>query len=56
MTLPTNAVQRKATPMFSGLLQYFPDALAAVAQVSYAGNEKHNPGEPLHWAPGFGCR
>jgi hypothetical protein len=31
---------------------YFPDALAAVARVSVAGNKKHNPGEPLHWARG----
>jgi hypothetical protein len=31
-------------------LDYFPDALAAVAQISYQGNQKHNPGEPLHWA------
>jgi hypothetical protein len=31
-------------------LNYFPKALAAVAEVSRRGNEKHNPGEPLHWA------
>lgn len=31
---------------------YFPDALAAVAQVSKVGNDQHNPGEPLHWARG----
>ena len=48
--LPTDSTERKATPMFSGLKVYFPDALAAVSQVSFAGNEKHNPGEPLHWA------
>jgi hypothetical protein len=35
--------------MFSGLLAYFPDALAAVAHCSYVGNEQHNPGQPLHW-------
>ena len=29
---------------------YFPDALAAVAEVSRMGNEQHNPGQPLHWA------
>jgi hypothetical protein len=28
----------------------FSHALAAVAEVSRRGNEKHNPGEPLHWA------
>ena len=36
--------------MFSGLLAYFPDALAEVAYVSYVGNEQHNKGQPLHWA------
>jgi hypothetical protein len=41
---------RKQTPMFAGLLNYFPDALAAVAHCSYVGNEQHNPGQPLHWA------
>lgn len=43
---------RKATPLFDGLFKYFPDALAAVARVSQKGNDKHNPGEPLHWARG----
>lgn len=36
--------------MARGLLDYFPDALAEVAHVSFVGNEQHNPGEPLHWA------
>lgn len=34
--------------MFSGLLQYFPSALAVIARHSYLGNQKHNPGLPLH--------
>lgn len=41
---------RKATPIATGVLDYFPAALAEVARVSLAGNEQHNPGEPLHWA------
>lgn len=45
-----NSSERKAEPIYSGAMRYFPDALAAVARVSKAGNEKHNPGEPLHWA------
>lgn len=48
--LPTDPKERKKIPMYSGLLKYFPDALAEVAKVSWAGNEQHNPGEPLHWA------
>lgn len=42
--------QRKKMPMARGVLDYFPDALAAVAEHSQAGNDKHNPGEPLHWS------
>lgn len=43
---------RKAIPIFEGVLMYFPKALAAVAEVSAAGNKQHNPGQPLHWARG----
>lgn len=46
------SAERKAAPIHAGVLQYFPDALAAVARVSKAGNDKHNPGEPLHWSRG----
>jgi len=49
-TLPNDAAGRKAVPITSGVLDYFPDALIAVAEVSRVGNEQHNPGEPLHWA------
>ena len=52
MTLPTDAKARKAIPIGTGVLDYFPDALAAVAEVARAGNEQHNPGQPLHWARG----
>lgn len=48
--LTSDSKQRKDTPIFSGVLRYFPDALAAVARVSKRGNDKHNPGEPLHWS------
>jgi hypothetical protein len=33
-------------------LDYFPAALVEIAKVSFAGNEQHNPGQPLHWARG----
>ena len=42
--------KRKETPVFSGVLKYFPDAILEVARVSKIGNDQHNPGEPLHWA------
>lgn len=48
--LTTNAKERKETPLTTGVLDYFPDALAEVARVSKAGNDQHNPGQPLHWA------
>jgi len=49
MSLPTDAKARKAVPLYSGLIRYFPQALAAVAELSAIGNEQHNPGQPLHW-------
>jgi dATP/dGTP diphosphohydrolase len=48
--LPEEAKARKQYPVASGLLDYFPDALAVVSNVSWNGNEQHNPGQPLHWA------
>jgi len=48
--LPDSAKERKCFPVASGFMDYFPDAICAVAGVSYRGNEQHNPGQPLHWA------
>ena len=50
--LPTDYAERKGTPMATGCLDYFPDALAAVARLSKKANEKHNPGQKLHWSKG----
>lgn len=50
MKLPTDAKLRKAIPLCTGVLDYFPDALCEVAELSRIGNEQHNPGQPLHWA------
>ena len=44
--------ERKTVPITTGFLDYFPDAVAEASQVSWLGNEKHNPGEPLHHARG----
>lgn len=49
MSLPTDASARKAVPVATGVLDYFPLALCAVAECSRAGNEQHSPGQPLHW-------
>ena len=50
MPLPTEDKDRKALPVFRGPLMYFPDAILAIAAVCKAGNDQHNPGQPLHWA------
>lgn len=52
--LPTPAADadRKAIPVWTGCVRYFPSALLEVAKVSKAGNDQHNPGQPLHWAQG----
>lgn len=41
--------KRKEYPVFEGFIRYFPDAIMAVAHQSWKANEKHNPGQPLHW-------
>ena len=46
------SAERKAMPVQILLAEYFPDAIAAVARHSKKANEKHNPGEPMHWARG----
>lgn len=50
MGLPTTDTDRKALPIWTGFVMYFPDVIAEVARVSRIGNDQHNPGEPLHWA------
>lgn len=47
-----SSAERKNYPLCEGCLDYFPDALAAVANISKKGNDKHNPGQPLHHARG----
>ena len=47
--LPSDAKARKDVPIYSGVIKYFPRALAAVAECSKKGNDQHNPGKPLHW-------
>lgn len=49
-----DAKGRKGIPLATGVIDYFPDALLAVAELSRIGNDQHNPGQPLHWARGKG--
>jgi hypothetical protein len=45
-----DSARRKGQPVITGNLRYFSDAHLAVAELSRYGNDKHNPGEPLHWS------
>ena len=40
---------RKKIPVYSGVINYFPDAIKGVAKCSYAGQQQHNPDKPLAW-------
>ncbi len=48
--LPADSAKRKEIPIVAGVLDYFPNAIAYVAMISKAGNDKHNPGKPMHWS------
>jgi len=48
--LPTNAKERKAIPIYTGFINYFPDAIAAVAKISLQGGIQHGQTpETLFW-------
>jgi len=47
--LSTDAAQRKAIPLCTGVLDYFGSALIEVAKCSLEGNRQHNGDSPLHW-------
>lgn len=49
-TLPKEAAERKRYPVGTGVLDYFPDAIVAISNVSWHGNEQHNPGQSLRWS------
>lgn len=44
------SAERLEYPVTTGALDYFPNAIAYVAHVSKAGNDQHNPGQPMHWS------
>lgn len=41
---------RKMLPVGTVITEYWPDAMKGAAAVAWVGNEKHNPGEHLHWS------
>lgn len=48
--LSSNKDERKQRPIARGVFDYFPQAIAEVANVSFVGNQQHNPGETMHWS------
>jgi hypothetical protein len=49
ITSSSSAQERKNTPVYHGVLMYFPDAIREVAKCSHAGNNQHHSDKPLHW-------
>ena len=47
--LPEDAAERKEYAIFSGFINYFPHAIAAVSHLSYKGSKQHHPDQPTHW-------
>ena len=48
--LPTDPKERKSTPIGTGVIDYFPDALAEVSRVSLQGQKQHGiEGDTLQW-------
>lgn len=52
LTLGTDSGARKNIQLVAACLRYIPAALAQFALHSKAGNDKHNPGQPIHHARG----
>ena len=49
---PEGAKERKEYPVMTGVIDYFPLAVAEVARLSLQGNRQHDLEGPLHWARG----
>jgi hypothetical protein len=48
--LPLDSKERKAIPVYTGFIKYFPKAIAAVAKISYEGGLQHGQTpETLFW-------
>ena len=45
----SEAQKRKDTPVYSGVVAYFPLALKEIAKASGEGNKQHHADKPLHW-------
>lgn len=52
MEYDNSSARRKDQPVAEGFLDYFPAAIRLGSELSRLGNEKHNPGQPMHHARG----
>jgi hypothetical protein len=52
LTLGNDSDARKRVQLLAAFLRYIPAAAVRFALHSLAGNDKHNPGEPVHHARG----
>jgi hypothetical protein len=49
-TLPSDAQERKAIPVYTGFIKYFTDAIVEISKVSLKGGIQHGQTpETLHW-------
>jgi len=46
---PGDSAERKKYPVFSGVLMYFPEAMAALALRSFESQAEHNPTGRIEW-------
>lgn len=49
MAFSESPEERKAHPIATGVLDYFPLSMWEVAGVSFQGNKQHHGDTPLHW-------
>ena len=49
LKIEMTAKDRKESPVYSGVLKYFPDAMIEVSKCSYKGQQQHIPDKPLAW-------
>ena len=45
----SDAEERKATPVYSGVIKYFPDAIREISKVSFNGTKQHHPDKDMFW-------
>jgi hypothetical protein len=47
--LGNDAAERKAVPIYTAFIKYFPDAIIEVTKLSVKGNAQHNTPEKIWW-------